>query len=79
MKHTYKIQGMTCNGCRNHVENTLNKVEGVSKALVNLEKGEAVIEMDKHIPLPVFEKALKEDGGSYSISIAGDTEAEKTI
>ena len=67
MKHTYHIQGMTCNGCRSHVEKTLSEVKGVSSVLVNLEKAEATIEMEKHIPLETFQKALKEDGGTYSI------------
>ena len=51
MKHTYHIHGMSCNGCRNHVEETLSKVEGVNAVEVNLEKSEAVIEMEKHIPI----------------------------
>ena len=67
MKHTYKIQGMTCNGCQSHVEGTLSKVEDVSKATVNLEKAEATIEMESHIPIETFQKALKEDGGRYQI------------
>ena len=67
MKHTYKIQGMTCNGCRNHVEALLSKVKDVSKATVNLEKAEATIEMESHIPIETFQKALKEDGGRYQI------------
>ncbi|WGF93953.1 heavy metal translocating P-type ATPase [Aequorivita marisscotiae] len=75
MKHTYKIHGMTCNGCRGHVEKTLSEIEGVSQASVNLEKAEAVIEMENHIPLKVFEKALEDDGGSYSISLPDDAEA----
>ena len=66
MKHTYHIHGMTCNGCRSHVEETLSKVEGVSNVVVNLEKAEAVIEMESHIPLETFQKALKMDGGRYS-------------
>jgi len=37
MKHTYYIQGMTCNGCRGHVEKTLSKVKDVSNVAVNLE------------------------------------------
>ncbi len=45
MKHTYIIQGMTCNGCRSHVEQVLSKVNGVSNAVVDLEKAEATIEM----------------------------------
>lgn len=75
MTHTYKIHGMTCNGCRSHVEQTLSEIENVSKASVNLEKGEAIVEMEKHIPLDVFQKAFEDDGGSYSISLPDDTEA----
>lgn len=54
MKHTYHIHGMTCNGCRSHVEETLSKVKGISKVTVNLEKAEATIEMEKHIPIKPF-------------------------
>ncbi|MDE3740511.1 heavy metal translocating P-type ATPase [Maribacter polysaccharolyticus] len=72
MKHTYHIHGMTCNGCRSHVEETLSKVKGVSKATVNLEKAEASIEMESHIPLETFQKALIADGGSYSIHKPGE-------
>jgi len=50
MKHTYHIHGMTCNGCRSHVEETLSKIQGVNKVSVNLEKAEATIEMDSPIP-----------------------------
>ena len=67
MKHTYHIHGMTCNGCRSHVEETLSKVKGVLKAEVNLEKAEANIEMESHIPIETFQDALKNDGGRYSI------------
>jgi Cu2+-exporting ATPase len=72
MKHTYIISGMTCNGCRSHVEKTLSEVEGVSQVEVNLEKGEAKIEMEKHIPVERFQKALAEDGGAYSIEAASE-------
>ena len=72
MKHTYKIQGMTCNGCRGHVEKTLQEVEGVSTASVNLEQSEATIEMEKHIPIETFQEALKNDGGRYSIHLPNE-------
>tara|TARA_R110002051_G_scaffold10175_3_gene38570 strand:- start:28816 stop:31305 length:2490 start_codon:yes stop_codon:yes gene_type:complete len=58
---------MTCNGCRNHVEQTLTKVEGVTAVTVDLEKAEATIEMDTHIPLEKFQDALTKDGDTYSI------------
>jgi len=72
MKHTYHIHGMTCNGCRSHVEETLSKVKGVSKASVDLEKAEATIEMESHIPIERFQEALKADGGKYSIHKLGE-------
>ncbi len=67
MKHTYHIYGMTCNGCRSHVEKTLLKEKSVSNVSVNLEKEEAIIEMESHIPIERFQEALKNDGGRYSI------------
>lgn len=72
MKHTYHIHGMTCNGYRKHVEETLSKVQGVSKVAVDLEKAEATIEMEKHIHLETFQEALKNDGGRYSIHNLGE-------
>ncbi|NNM17458.1 MAG: heavy metal translocating P-type ATPase, partial [Croceitalea sp.] len=67
MKHTYHIHGMTCNGCRSHVKETLSKLEGVSKATVDLEKAEATIVMESHIPIETFQKALKKDSDRYTI------------
>jgi len=80
MKHKYHIHGMTCNGCRSHVEETLSKLEGVSKASVDLEKAEATIEMESHIPIEKFQEALKKGGGKYSIHKSGEhlhTKVEK--
>ncbi|WP_318310373.1 heavy metal translocating P-type ATPase [Flagellimonas crocea] len=71
MKHTYHIHGMSCNGCRSHVEETLSKVDGVTGVEVSLEKAEAVIQMEEHIPIETFEEALKNDGGGYSIHVHG--------
>ena len=72
MKHTYHIHGMTCTGCRSHVEETLSKVEGVSKASVNLENAEATIEMESHISLASFQNALKTKDNRYSIFALGE-------
>lgn len=67
MKHTYHIHGMTCMGCRSHVEKTLSSVDGISKVTVDLEKAEAIIEMESHIPIEKFQEALLNDGGRYTI------------
>ena len=71
MKHTYSISGMTCNGCRGHVEKILSTVEGVKLVIVDLQKAEAIIEMDRHIPIETFAEALKNDGGRYHIHKQG--------
>jgi len=67
MNHTYHIHGMTCNGCKNHVEQTLSKVKGVSDVTVNLEKAEATIKMESHIAIEKFQEVLEADDGQYSI------------
>ncbi len=67
MKHTYKISGMTCDGCRNHVEDTLKNVDGIKSAKVNLQEQEAVLEMDEHMPFEKLQKAMEADGGHYMI------------
>src|SRR5690554_3590522 len=68
MNHIYKISGMTCNGCRSHVEKILNEVDGVNKATVNLEKEEAEVEMERHIRTEELQQALEREGGNYRIS-----------
>ncbi len=69
MTHTYKINGMTCSGCRSHVEKGLLKIEGVTNAAVNLEKEEVVIEMTKHIPIEKLQEGLKKEGVKYTIYV----------
>ena len=71
MTNTYQILGMSCNGCRKHVEEILLKIEGVTNAVVSLEKSEATVEMNSHIPLEVIQEAFKIDGGRYSIHELG--------
>jgi len=72
MKLVYHIHGMSCKGCPSHVEETLSKVEGVSKAWVDLDKAEATIEMESYISLEAFQEALKNDGDRYSIHNSGE-------
>lgn len=85
MKHIYQINGMSCNGCANHVESALSKAEGVINAKVDLQKAEAVIEMKAHIPLEKLQEALKNSGGNYTISLPGndihnhDVKSQQTI
>ncbi|WP_425807333.1 CopZ family metallochaperone [Desulfitobacterium sp. Sab5] len=38
-----KVEGMTCNHCKMHVEKALRGVNGVADAQVDLAKGEAAV------------------------------------
>lgn len=71
MRHTYAVWGMTCEGCKNHVEQTLSKVSGVKEVQVELDKGLAHISMSSHVPLRDLSKVLEEEGGTYSIGKKG--------
>ena len=55
MTHTYSVYGMSCNNCRAHVEEALKKVNGVTGVSVDLQKAEAEISMETHIPLEKFQ------------------------
>ncbi|MCX2584762.1 heavy metal translocating P-type ATPase [Pedobacter sp. MR22-3] len=69
MEHTYKITGMSCQGCRTKVENALNGIDGIS-AKVSLEPAEAIITMEKHIPTEKLQEALSA-AGHYGIEMGG--------
>ena len=58
MKHTYNIQGMTCESCRKHVEESLNALSEVQNATVDLDKKEVSIEMERHIETSIFQQAI---------------------
>lgn len=77
MVHKYHIGGMSCMGCKNHVEEALSEVPGVTSVEVDLEKGEAVIEMNEHISVEDFQHALKDAGGNYTIHPEGHKPTEK--
>ncbi|WP_103068193.1 heavy metal translocating P-type ATPase [Aquimarina sediminis] len=72
MKYTYHISGMTCNGCRAHVESILGSVHNVTNVSVDLEKSEASIETESPIAINVFQNALEEKNTRYRIHNPGE-------
>ena len=66
MNHTYKIAGMTCDGCRSKVEKALNTIAGI-EAKVTLNPPTATITMNEHIPIAELQKALSV-AGKYTIT-----------
>jgi len=65
MKHTYIVEGMTCNGCKASVEKSIVSLEEVSNVTVDLDAAEVAIEMRNHITLSKLQEALS---SKYTIS-----------
>jgi copper chaperone CopZ len=69
MTHTYKINGMTCNGCVAKVKSELLKIGDITQADVQLTAPQATLNMEKHVPVQVLQSALQ-NAGSYTIAEA---------
>ena len=78
MKHTYKIEGMTCNNCKASVEKYLNDLPHISHVSIDLEKGEAKVTMDQHLTADDLQKALP-DKYTVSEKDRGQVSASSTI
>lgn len=79
MKHAYHITGMTCGNCEAKVKSNLLSLPGVLSAEVSQKENSAVIEISKHISLPVLQRALGGEDGKYKISASHHNEtAEQT-
>lgn len=43
----FKINGMTCSSCENHIDHEINKLSGIVNSKVSFKKGNALIEFDR--------------------------------
>ncbi|HMR88611.1 MAG TPA: heavy metal-associated domain-containing protein [Saprospiraceae bacterium] len=65
MEHTYQLTGMTCSSCESKVKKAIESVSGVVSAEVSKDKQSATIQMQKHIPVTIFQNVLE---AKYQIS-----------
>lgn len=72
MKQVYTVKGMSCNGCRSHVEKALNSIDGVTQAEVRLAEEEAEIIMDKQLATHVLQQAVSDAGAQYKLYEKGN-------
>ena len=63
-KITIKINGMDCEHCAHHVKTTIENLDGVEKADVNLRKSEAAVTLAKNNPATaeIIAQAVKDIG-----------------
>ncbi len=62
MTHSYKITGMTCNGCVSSVSSILKKIDGIKDVNIDLSTGMASVSMEKHIDTETMQQKLLEKG-----------------
>lgn len=71
METEYTITGMTCDGCKAHVQNALAQVPGVIGTSVDLASKKALIESENEVPIVQLKQALKGDNSRYDIHHPG--------
>ncbi len=60
---TLNVEGMTCKNCVKHVEEALNAVEGVQRALVDLEKKQVTVDfLPEVVNVAALEEAVRRAG-----------------
>ena len=62
MEVTVKIEGMMCPHCEAHVKKALEEIDGVVLAVPSHEKNEAIVTLNKEVPLETLHKAITEAG-----------------
>ena len=60
MEKTMHIEGMMCGHCEARVKKTLEKIEGVTEAVVSHEKGTAVVTFSVPVDNDVLKKAIED-------------------
>lgn len=69
MKKEFKVEGMTCNHCRMHVEKALNSIDGVH-ATVTLDPPIATVEFSKgEKSLDELQAVVTEEAGDYTLKM----------
>lgn len=67
MKHTYKVSGMSCAGCKASVEGALKSSSKITTAVADLDMGEVEVEMTTHLSEQDLQQLLDGQGLHYTI------------
>ena len=68
-KKTFNVSGMKCANCKANVERTLNAMDGVGQAVVDLEEGNVTVDYDEAQVTPQAMKDAVDDLGRFEMTI----------
>lgn len=71
----YAVSGMRCDGCVTNVKNTLKNIPGVIEAQVHISEPQAIVSMQKEIPLAELQQVFSKSG-HYSITEIEEDKAD---
>lgn len=72
-QHTFDVEGMTCAGCEAHVENEVNKLDGILSVKASYGNANTVVEYDRtKTDLSEIRKAINSTG--YKVVDSGNKE-----
>lgn len=79
MKKKFKVEGMTCSACQSHVQNAVEKLNGINKVNVNLLSNSMDVEFDENIcKIEDIKASVKKAGYSaYTLDETKSTNKEK--
>ena len=77
MKHTYKITGMSCHGCKTNVETSLNNLKEITKVEANLDTNEVIVEMTSHVSIEALQERLLKSGLHYTIEMPEQNKSDE--
>lgn len=69
MEKTFTVNGMKCPHCKAKVENVLNGMNGVSKAVANLDNHSVTVEYDEGKVKPEQIKEAVDNAGRYELEL----------
>lgn len=79
-KKTLLIEGMTCAACSARIEKVLNKIDGVTRANVNLSTNKAIVEFPSGlIDDNALIKAVEKAGYKAEVEVERDLDREKEL
>src|SRR5210317_1522900 len=76
MDHIYKVEGMSCNGCKVNVENTLAKIHNVSEVHADLNTGEVHVVSEVHLAAEELQEAIERAGLHYTVLSPEDADVK---
>lgn len=62
METILKVEGMTCNHCKQAVEGALTELEGVNSAAVDLEAANVTVRHEDNVNKDVMTSAIEDQG-----------------